>query len=202
MRLPSSCECAYHPAEQKLRIAEDLSKSLPFPHSLSNRELLSRVGGELSLLPPSLIGFWSENFDAHLELVVSEPGSEFAAAYAPSRRRAHVEALTWLRSPGVVLEEATHILDHALGVPGKTFSAGGGVNPAVSALGKRFSKLFEANPKALGEYASKNSREYLAWSVRLYHSNDKARFQRENPEVFEFIEQVWLNEETWKEALK
>lgn len=190
-------------AQQKLRVAEDVTRSLPFPHQdLTSGELLSRVGGELSLMPQSLLSFWSENLDVHMELVASEPGSEFAAAYLPAKGRAYAEAITWLRSPGIILEEATHILDHGLGTKGKPFSAGGGINPAVSALGERFSKLYQENPGAIGEYASKNAREHLAWAVRLYHSVDRDKFRRENPELFEFIEQVWLNEGVWKEVLK
>lgn len=190
-------------AQQKLRVAEDVTRSLSFPYQdLTSGELMSRVGGELSLMPQSLLSFWSENLEAHIELVASEPGSEFAAAYLPAKGRAYAEAATWLRSPGILLEEATHILDYGLGSKGKTFSAGGGINPAVSALGERFSKLFQENPEALGDYASKNAREHLSWAVRLYHSSSRDEFRRDNPKLFEFIEQVWLNEEVWKEALR
>lgn len=190
-------------ANGKLRTAENVTRSLDFPNDQETTTgLLERMARELALLPPTLLKFWSDRLDYHLELVGQEPGSEYAAAFIPAERRAFVEAATWMYAPGVVLEEATHLLDHGLGDEQQTFSAGGGVNQQVRELGQRWATLYSENPNALGEYGSRNSREYLAWAARLYHSDQQGEFQRDHPELFEFIEQVWLNEEVWREALR
>ncbi len=188
----------------KVSVVDELGLYLdpPFERETCNT-VQERMLLELSLLPEPLLNFWSTDLEDKLQIVGVEQGEKVPAGYRRQGRRAFVNVMIGLTFPGTILEEAVHLLDHGLGDGDTAFSGGGGRNSKLREIGQRFNKLYDSQPDALGAYAQVNSREYLAAAIRLYVGgpNQRRLLAEVHAGLFEFVEQVWFNGETWKEAL-
>lgn len=183
---------------------DDLSVHLTPPYeNETTMSVQDKVVLELSLLPLQLLTFWDEHLSDILEIVGCEQSEKVAAGYRWQSGRAFANVMTVLSSPGTVLEEAVHLLDHNLGDEEKSFSEGGGLNAAIAQHGLRFKSFYDHSPDALEEYASQNPREHLAAAARYFCGGPNVRqvFEDVNKPLFEYMGKVWFNDETWKEAL-
>ncbi|NMA28611.1 MAG: hypothetical protein GX934_12705 [Burkholderiales bacterium] len=109
-------------------------------------------------------------------------------------------------SPGVVLEEFTHMADRILGfAPGdksSTVSGGQGILETISSAGRELRSIYDDDPDAVGAYGASNSREFLAHAVRLYSSSEDVRedLRQRAPRLYTFLRETWFNERFWEQV--
>ncbi len=96
------------------------------------------------------------------------------------------------------------MFDHLLGShgerPGGTLSAGDGVTTGLQEYGAEIQRLYQADPRRISAYASKNEREFLAQSIRFYITDGRDVLRKLDPELYNVAEK-WFDASFWIEVL-
>jgi len=192
-----------------LRQSSDAVSNAPdhLRSTVSSRQIQSMVTEELSVLPAAqLRAVRKVSGGAFIEV----KGINHISAHPGHFDRGSMEGFVLTEavfdSPGVVLEEFTHMADRILGfVPGdktSTVSGGQGILETLRSAGRELRSIYDDDPDAVGAYGASNPREFLAHAVRLYSSSEDVRedLRQRAPRLYTFLRETWFNERFWEQV--